>query len=66
MTHAQLLEQMKRLGLTEAQTINWLMDKNLISDHCIRIWDIAGPDLACAVQALASRQTALDKKPALL
>lgn len=63
MTHNALLEQMNRLGLTEAQTINWLIDKNLISDHCLRLWDIAGADLTRAVHALASRQTALDKKP---
>jgi len=50
MTHQQLLAELKRLDLTEAEALTLLSDANVISDHCVRIWDIAQPDLDRAIQ----------------
>lgn len=54
MSHAQLMEQMKRLEYTEPQVMNLLSEARLISDNCVRLWDIAEPDLSRAVCFLSS------------
>lgn len=54
MSHAQLMEQMKRLEYTEPQVMNLLSEARLISDNCVRLWDIAEPDLGRAVLFLSS------------
>lgn len=51
-----LLEQMKRLELTEPEVMHLLSEARLISDNCVRLWDIAEPDLSRAVQWLASKR----------
>lgn len=56
MTAAGLLEQMKRLELTEPELMHLLSEARLISDNCVRLWDIAEPDLSRAVQWLAARR----------
>lgn len=53
-SHAQLMEQMKRLEYTEPQVMNLLSEARLISDNCVRLWDIAEPDLSRAVCFLSS------------
>lgn len=54
MSHAQLMEQMKRLEYTEPQVMNLLSEARLISDNCVRLWDIAEPDLSRSVLFLTS------------
>lgn len=56
MTAAALLEQMKRLELTEPQVMHVLSEARLISDNCVRLWDIAEPDLSRAVRWLQTRR----------
>lgn len=50
MNTTQLLEQMKRLDLAESDALMLLTEARIISDHCLRVWDIAQPDLSRAVQ----------------
>lgn len=52
MNHALLFEQMKRLELTEAEAMHVLSEARIISDNCVRVWDIAEPDLSRAIAAL--------------
>jgi hypothetical protein len=52
--HAHLLYQMKRLELTEPEVMHLLTEARIISDNCIRLWDIADPDLTKAVMWLMS------------
>lgn len=56
MTHSALLDQMKRLGLTDMEAMHELSEARLISDNCVRVWDIAQPDLTRCVQWLASKR----------
>ncbi len=56
MTAADLLEQMKRLDLTEIEVMHELSEARLISDNCVRLWDIAEPDLANAVRWLQAKR----------
>ena len=58
MNHQALLEQMKRLELTDAETVDVLQEARLISDNCIRVWDIAEPDLSIAINWLKSKRLA--------
>lgn len=56
MTHHALLEQMKRLELTEAEAMHELSEARMISDNCVRVWDIAEPDLSRAINWLKSKR----------
>jgi hypothetical protein len=47
---------MKRLALTDAETVDVLLEARLISDNCIRVWDIAEPDLSIAIGWLKSKR----------
>lgn len=51
-----LLAQMKRLGLSEPEVLNELNDAGLISDQCVRLWDIPEPDLTRAVGWLKTKR----------
>lgn len=55
MNHALLLEEMKRLELTEAEAMHVLSEARIISDNCVRVWDIAEPDLSRAILWLKSK-----------
>ncbi len=55
MNHQALLEQMKRLQLTENDALTLLQEARIISDHCLRTADIAEPDLSRAVEFLKAR-----------
>lgn len=57
MNHSALLEQMKRLGLTDAEAMHELSEARLISDNCVKVWDIAQPDLTRCVEFLRMRKT---------
>ena len=56
MTHKELLDQMHRLELTEAEAMLLLNDAGLISDNCVRLWDIVEPDLSTAKQWLKAKR----------
>lgn len=56
MTHTDLLEQMKRLELTDAQAMHLLSEARLISDNCVKVWDIAEPDLSSAFHWLRAKR----------
>ncbi len=56
MTHSDLLAQMKRLELTDPQVMHLLSEARLISDNCVRVWDIAEPDLSVAINWLRSKR----------
>lgn len=55
MNHQALLDQMKRLQLTENDALTWLQETGIISDHCLRTADIAEPDLSRAVEFLKAK-----------
>jgi len=48
-THQTLLAELKRMDLTEPEALTLLSDAAVISDHCLRLWDIAQPDLDRAI-----------------
>ena len=52
----QLLAQMKRLELSEPEVLNVLNEAGIISDQCVRLWDIPEPDLTRAVDWLKSKR----------
>lgn len=56
MNHSALLEQMKLLELTEAEAMHELSEARIISDNCVRVWDIAQPDLDRAINWLKSKR----------
>lgn len=62
MNHQAILEQFKRLGLTEPFGMSVLRDSNAISDNCVRVWDIAHKDIPAALNWLSSQKTPT-KKP---
>ena len=55
MNHQALLDQMKRLQLTENAALTLLQDAQLISDHCLNLADIPEPDLSRAVEFLKAK-----------
>lgn len=55
MNHQALLEQMKRLQLTENDALTLLQEARIISDHCLRTADIAAADLPRAVEFLKAK-----------
>lgn len=56
MNHSALLEEMSRLCLTDAEAMNLLTEARIISDECVRVWDIAQPDLDQAINWLKSKK----------
>jgi hypothetical protein len=56
MIAAELFSQMRRLQLTEAELMHYLTEAGLISDNCIRLWDIAEPDMTRAVNWLNTKR----------
>lgn len=62
MNHNALLEEMKRLNLTENDALTLLQEARIISDHCLRTADIAAADLSRAVEFLKARNSEINER----
>lgn len=55
-THKDILSQFKRLNLSEGHGMALLAQRNIISDNCVRVWDIYRTDIQNVVTWLQARK----------